>query len=138
VHQHVIDQLNQIVKPAKHRATEKDIIDRCVLLQVNEAAYELSDGIVATPADLDLAMVTGTGFAPFRGGLLAYADARGLPEIVRTLKLLQKKYNSDRFQPAPLLVEMATSGKRFFEDRPDPKLLKNVPQLPYSKLQSRL
>src|ERR1700676_175047 len=61
VHQHVIDQLNQIVKPAKHRATEKDIIDRCVLLQVNEAAYELGEGIVQKQHNQVLARATGTG-----------------------------------------------------------------------------
>ena len=45
---------------------------------INEAAFCLEDGIVADPAKLDLAMIFGTGFPPFRGGLLRHADAVGL------------------------------------------------------------
>ena len=51
---------------------------RLVLPMINEAAFCLEDGIVAEPGKLDLAMIFGTGFPPFRGGLLRYADALGL------------------------------------------------------------
>ena len=46
----------------------------------------LGDGVVATASDVDLAMVFGTGFAPFRGGPLRYADSLGIGAIVETLK----------------------------------------------------
>ena len=59
-----------------------EIVDRVVLAMVNEAARCLEEGAVEGPAQLDLATVFGTGFAPFRGGVLSYADARGLERQV--------------------------------------------------------
>jgi 3-hydroxyacyl-CoA dehydrogenase/enoyl-CoA hydratase/3-hydroxybutyryl-CoA epimerase len=81
---------------------------------INEAAYCLSESIVASPAKLDLAMIFGTGFPPFRGGLCAYADSVGAKEIVEGLQKLAKE-KGERFVPAPLLIEMANTGKKFFE-----------------------
>ena len=81
---------------------------------INEAAYCLSEGIVASPAKLDLAMIFGTGFPPFRGGLCAYADSLGAKTIVEGLQRLTSE-KGGRFNPAPLLIEMARIGKRFFE-----------------------
>ena len=49
-----------------------------VLVMVNEAARVLEEGVVAAPEDVDFGMIMGTGWAPFRGGPLRYADARGL------------------------------------------------------------
>ena len=68
--------------------TETDVLDRLVLPMVNEAARCLDEGIVTRPLDVDLGMVMGTGFPPFRGGLLRYADARGVGEIAARLDAL--------------------------------------------------
>jgi 3-hydroxyacyl-CoA dehydrogenase len=95
-----------------------DIVDRCILLMVNEAAMILGEGVAATPEDVDTGMVWGTGFAPFRGGLLQYADHRGIQAIVDRLTQLQNKHKDDRFAPAPLLKEMAAKKTRFFPNRP--------------------
>ena len=54
-----------------------------VLVMVNEAARVLEEGVVEAPEDVDFGMIMGTGWAPFRGGPLRYADNRGLAEIVR-------------------------------------------------------
>ena len=134
IHHNVVNQLKSIAKPYRGTINKSDIIDRCILLQVNEAAYVLSEGIVSSPADLDLAMVTGTGFAPFTGGVCAYADMRGLQNIVARLTVLQERFGP-RFKPHPLLIKMASNGARFHSDRPDPNKLKHIPRpLPYSKL----
>jgi 3-hydroxyacyl-CoA dehydrogenase/enoyl-CoA hydratase/3-hydroxybutyryl-CoA epimerase len=85
---------------------EEDIVDRAILIMVNEAARCLEEGVVESPEALDLAMVMGTGFAPFRGGLLRYADERGLPEIRRRLEGLAETYG-ERFRAAPLIERMA-------------------------------
>lgn len=45
---------------------------------INEAARCLEEQVVARPDDVDLGMIMGTGFPPFRGGLLRFADS-GLP-----------------------------------------------------------
>ncbi len=55
---------------------------------VNEAARCLAEGVVASSSELDLATVFGMGFAPFRGGLWRYAEARGLDDVRRRLEEL--------------------------------------------------
>jgi 3-hydroxyacyl-CoA dehydrogenase / enoyl-CoA hydratase / 3-hydroxybutyryl-CoA epimerase len=92
---------------------EDDIRDRLVLSMVNEAARVLADGLVSSPGDVDLGMITGTGFPPFRGGLLRYADERGLKEIVARLDVLREQHGV-RFDAAPLLREYATAGRGFY------------------------
>ena len=83
---------------------------------INEAAFCLAEGIVASPAKLDLAMIFGTGFPPFRGGLCAYADSLGAKAVVEGLEKLARE-KGERFNAAPLLLEMAKTGKRFFRMR---------------------
>ena len=68
---------------------------------INEAAFCLAEGIVASPAKLDLAMIFGTGFPPFRGGLCAYADSLGAKAVVEGLEKLAAE-KGPRFNPAPL------------------------------------
>ena len=60
-----------------------------------------------------LAMVLGTGFAPFRGGLLHYADDRGLDRIRHRLDELAERFG-DRFRPSPLIERLARSSGRFY------------------------
>ncbi len=100
--------------PAQRRPLgDADVRDRTVLAMVNEAARVLDDGIVRGPGDVDLGMITGTGFPPFRGGLLRYADARGLPSIVQRLQDLSDRFGP-RFEPAPLLRRYAQEGRGFY------------------------
>ena len=93
-------------------ASEAEAVDRMVLPMVNEAALCLVEGIARTPADVDLAMVMGTGFPPFRGGLLRYADALGLVEVVGRMDRLSSVHGP-RFRPVPLLRDLARSGRTF-------------------------
>ncbi len=90
-----------------------EIHDRLVLALVNEAAWCLGDGIVESAGLLDLALITGIGFPPFRGGLLREADRLGLPWITQRLGQLAER-NGRRFAPAPLLAEMASGNRRFY------------------------
>jgi 3-hydroxyacyl-CoA dehydrogenase/enoyl-CoA hydratase/3-hydroxybutyryl-CoA epimerase len=89
------------------------ILDRSILIMVNEAARCLEEGVVANARYLDMAMVMGTGFPAFRGGLLRYADSEGLENIVSRLTALEKQYG-ERFAPAGLLVEMAENSEIFY------------------------
>ncbi len=97
---------------------EPELVDRCVLAMVNEAARALEEEVVSGPRVLDLATVYGTGFAPFRGGVLRYADARGASAIVERVAQLREsvapeKERLPRFEPAPLLATLAANGGRF-------------------------
>jgi 3-hydroxyacyl-CoA dehydrogenase/enoyl-CoA hydratase/3-hydroxybutyryl-CoA epimerase len=108
-------------KPARSLdISEQGIVDQLVLSMVNEAARALEEQVVAGPRELDLATVLGMGFPPFRGGLLRYADARGLRDVVDTLRriaaapdVLARNGGRERFQPAPLLLDLAGRGGRF-------------------------
>lgn len=86
--------------------------DRTILAMVNEAARVLEDGIVPGAADVDLGMIMGAGFPPFRGGLLKYADDRGLHEIFATLSALHDAHGN-RFEPSALLTQLAEGGETF-------------------------
>jgi 3-hydroxyacyl-CoA dehydrogenase/enoyl-CoA hydratase/3-hydroxybutyryl-CoA epimerase len=63
-----------------------------------------------------MAMVMGTGFAPFRGGLLRYADDRGVAEIKARLDELAATYG-DRFKTAPLIERIAGNGGHFYQEK---------------------
>jgi 3-hydroxyacyl-CoA dehydrogenase / enoyl-CoA hydratase / 3-hydroxybutyryl-CoA epimerase len=69
-----------------------------VLALLNECVAVLREGIVADADLLDAAIIFGAGFAPFRGGPMHYAKARGAATIVRRLEELATRYGS-RFQP---------------------------------------
>ncbi len=61
---------------------DAEIGERMMLALVMEAIHALEDGVAATPAELDMALVTGIGLPVHMGGALAWADRTGLPELV--------------------------------------------------------
>ena len=100
---------------APKKMPKQDIIDAMLALGTNEAALMIEEGICDRAQDMDLAMIYGTGFPPYRGGILRYADKWGLKNVYEKLKVLEKQYGI-RFQPAKLIKEMAQSGKTFYTD----------------------
>jgi 3-hydroxyacyl-CoA dehydrogenase/enoyl-CoA hydratase/3-hydroxybutyryl-CoA epimerase len=66
---------------------------------VNEAARILDDGVVDGPDAVDVAMIMGAGFPPFRGGLLRYADRLGLDHVAERLRHYAETVDR-RFEPA--------------------------------------
>jgi 3-hydroxyacyl-CoA dehydrogenase/enoyl-CoA hydratase/3-hydroxybutyryl-CoA epimerase len=102
------------VEPATASPLSRDAIEsRLVLPMVNEAAFCLEDGVVAGPGKLDLAMILGTGFPPFHGGLLRWADATGLPRVRSLLEELTGRFGS-RFEPAPTIRRLADARGSFY------------------------
>jgi 3-hydroxyacyl-CoA dehydrogenase/enoyl-CoA hydratase/carnithine racemase len=95
------------------KASPQEIIDLMLAAAINEAACMMEEGICDRPQDMDLAMIYGTGFPPYRGGILRYADQWGLKNVHRKLVELEKQYGA-RFTPARLIVDMAESGKTFY------------------------
>jgi 3-hydroxyacyl-CoA dehydrogenase / enoyl-CoA hydratase / 3-hydroxybutyryl-CoA epimerase len=75
-----------------------EMIDRLVLPMSNVCVACLHEGIVDDPDSVDGAMIFGTGYAPFRGGPLNYARARGAENVVSTLRALAAKFGG-RFTP---------------------------------------
>jgi 3-hydroxyacyl-CoA dehydrogenase len=83
---------------------------RLTLPMVNEAARLLAEGVADSADAIDLATLLGMGFPQFRGGLASYADSVGAPELVRQLERLALRHGP-RFEPAPLLRELASTGR---------------------------
>jgi 3-hydroxyacyl-CoA dehydrogenase/enoyl-CoA hydratase/3-hydroxybutyryl-CoA epimerase len=84
--------------PAPGVAPPADLIDRLILVLVNECTACLREHVVDDPELIDAAVIFGTGFAPFRGGPLAYARSRGVASVVTRLEELATRYGP-RFQP---------------------------------------
>jgi 3-hydroxyacyl-CoA dehydrogenase/enoyl-CoA hydratase/3-hydroxybutyryl-CoA epimerase len=94
--------------------TTKECIERCVFTMVNEVALALiEEKIVDSPAEVDLAMIMGTGFPPFRGGLLKYADSIGSEYIVDQLEIFATAHGP-RFKPSNPLRSMAKTKRTFY------------------------
>ena len=92
---------------------QEEIIDIMLALGINEAALMIEEGICDRPQDMDLAMIYGTGFPPYRGGILRYADKWGIKNVVEKLSGLEKQYGM-RFKPAGLIKDMAKTGRKFY------------------------
>jgi len=97
----------------------EEMVRRCVLAMVNEAALCLQEGILRNVRDGDVGAVFGIGFPPFRGGPFRYVDTLGAATVVRQLQELNNRY-SPRFVAADVVVEMAKTGRTFYptEGRP--------------------
>ena len=91
-----------------------EIADRMVDAMVNEAALALDDRVIESPSDVDLSMILGTGFPPFRGGLLRHADTVGVGTIVE--RLARRQQAGAPYGPCGRLQRMALAGERFHEN----------------------
>jgi 3-hydroxyacyl-CoA dehydrogenase/enoyl-CoA hydratase/3-hydroxybutyryl-CoA epimerase len=86
--------------PKQNReVSDQEIVERVLFLMVNEAWRCLQEKIVDNPDTIDLAMIMGTGFPPFRGGLMSYANDVGEEKIIERLKVYEERYGA-RFKPA--------------------------------------
>ena len=94
------------------RFSADDLALALVYLMVNEAARCLEEKVVATPEDADYGMILGTGFAPFRGGPLRFADHFGIAEMVRAARW-HMAGNSRR---AICCGSTRTDGTKFYEE----------------------
>jgi 3-hydroxyacyl-CoA dehydrogenase/enoyl-CoA hydratase/3-hydroxybutyryl-CoA epimerase len=99
--------------PAPREIPLETLQERMVLAMVNEAAYCLEEKVVREPRDVDVGMVMGTGFPPFRGGVLRHADAVGIPVVVDRLSRLAEAHG-ERFRPAESLQTMVRDQRRFY------------------------
>jgi 3-hydroxyacyl-CoA dehydrogenase/enoyl-CoA hydratase/3-hydroxybutyryl-CoA epimerase len=94
--------------------TGEALSNRLAFLMVNEAARCVEEKIVESPEDADYGMILGTGFAPFRGGPLRFAEHFGLKEIVDEMNRLAEK--NDKFAPCEILKKHARDGTKFYAE----------------------
>lgn len=96
----------------KKECTDEEIIDRLMIPMINESAWCIAEKIVSSPMELDLGLLYGLGFPPFRGGALKYADDYGLAALCTKADSFAPLGGC--YQPAPLLRQMAQSGALFY------------------------
>ena len=107
-------QTATFVRGGKARALSRETLqERMVLLMVNEAARCLEEQVVSDPADVDFAMIMGTGFAPFHGGPLRYTDALSAARLAGVMNH-HVASGTAHLAPCALLAEMAARGAKFY------------------------
>lgn len=106
------DYSENAIKPEPNNNEElgKEIVNRILVMLINEAADALFLNI-ATKEDIDLAMTKGVNYP---AGLLKWADAIGLEEVLLRLEFLHAEYGEDRYRPSVLLRRMVRDGKTFY------------------------
>lgn len=111
---HVDSSVYQVIgiSPSASLAAD-EMIERCVLPMLNEAAWCLQDDIIRSPRDGDIGAIFGIGFPPFRGGPFRYMDSLGIANVVARLQHYAEK-EGDCFKPCDLLIEMAAENKQFY------------------------
>ena len=80
---------------------------------INEGALILAEGVAIRPSDIDVVFVHGYGMPRYRGGPMHYGDAVGLDKVVAAMEKYRARYGDLWWTPAPLLAELAGSGKSF-------------------------
>jgi 3-hydroxyacyl-CoA dehydrogenase/enoyl-CoA hydratase/3-hydroxybutyryl-CoA epimerase/enoyl-CoA isomerase len=103
------------VQPHGQRAfTEQEIVERLMLPMIIEAATALEEGVVATPAELDMALLLGIGFPRYAGGILKYADWLGMDHVLT----LSARYAhlGPPYMATPGMRDMAARGAGFYAD----------------------
>jgi len=93
--------------------TDPDIVDRMLLPMIIESSRCLEDRIVGTPAELDIGLVYGLGFPPFRGGALRYADATGLRALCDAAERFREL--GELYRPTARMLRLAQAGATFYE-----------------------
>jgi 3-hydroxyacyl-CoA dehydrogenase/enoyl-CoA hydratase/3-hydroxybutyryl-CoA epimerase len=94
-------------------ATAEELTHRLIFLMVNEAARCVEERVVDSPEDADYGMILGTGFAPFRGGPLRFAEHFGIKRTVEELERLAR--TEKKFTPCDILKKHARDGTKFYE-----------------------
>ena len=99
---------------AQRTFTQDELIDRLFLPMLVEASRALMEGIVRDPGDVDMGLILGIGFPPFRGGILRWADTLGLDKVIEKLS----KYESLglRYQPTEQMKKLAAEKKGFYRE----------------------
>ena len=98
--------------PSAKKISDNEIIERCILILLNEAVWALEEGIIENINDGDIGAVFGIGFLPWSGGPFSYMNQIGISTILDRMKQYQNIYGN-KFEPRPMLVKMAEKDEKF-------------------------
>ncbi len=98
-------------KKVEPKMTDLAIIERMMLPMLMESSRCLEDSIVENPAEVDMALVYGLGFPPFRGGIFRWADEEGLGRLASAAE--QYIELSELYRPTEQILQMVSKGEVF-------------------------
>jgi len=105
-------ELGTLYPLAPHQPEQRELIDRLMFAQANEAARCYQEGVLRSVADANIGSIFGWGFAPFQGGALQFINAIGPAKFVERARELAAKHGR-RFEPAAVVVKLAQEGGHF-------------------------
>jgi 3-hydroxyacyl-CoA dehydrogenase/enoyl-CoA hydratase/3-hydroxybutyryl-CoA epimerase/enoyl-CoA isomerase len=105
----------EMIKPAVKRqieVTDEDIIMRMMIPMIIEASRCLEDKIVESAVEVDMGLLLGLGFPPFRAGALKYADSIGL----KNLEAASQKFHEigKLYEFTPFMKGLAAENKTYY------------------------
>lgn len=101
------------LKPTGEELSDAQISDRLFLPMLLEATRVIEANIVRNVRDIDLGLIFGLGFPPYKGGLMFWADTVGVAKLREKLKPFSGL--GERFESTALLDEMAQGNKKFYQ-----------------------
>jgi len=107
----IADLIGSVAAPTRE-FDRQEIIDRLMLPMVIETIRCFEEGVVASTAEIDMGLIYGIGFPPFRGGALRYADAIGMEKLCQ----LAEQYSDlgKAYEATEKMLSMAKQGKSFY------------------------
>ena len=107
----VADFLQDLGVGSDDSISDAEIIDRMMVPMLMESSRCLEDNIVETPMEVDMGLIYGLGFPPFRGGIFRWADNVGLNEIIQRAE----KHNGlgKVYEPTEQIRKKAQEGQLF-------------------------
>lgn len=98
--------------PKQINVTDEQIIERMMIPMIFESSRCLEDKIVSTPTEVDMGLLLGLGFPPFRAGALKFADELGSTQLVEMVK--KYEHLGKLYFPTEQIMEMAKTNKKYY------------------------
>ena len=106
----------EMIKPVQKKTvelTDEDIVMRMMLPMIIEASRCLEDKIVESPVEVDMGLLLGLGFPPFRAGALKYADSVGLKKLEEESKKFHH-IGGNTYVFTPFMKSLAAENKTYY------------------------
>ncbi len=97
---------------AAREFSDEEMLDRLMVPLCMESIRCLEDNIASSATDVDMALIFGVGFPPFRGGAMRYVENMGLAAFCEKADLY--KAQGELFEPTEKLRQLAANGGSLF------------------------
>jgi 3-hydroxyacyl-CoA dehydrogenase/enoyl-CoA hydratase/3-hydroxybutyryl-CoA epimerase len=109
-------EIYQLLQKKNLTLPDSEIVKRSIYRMLAEAVLCLDENVVRNAGDVDIGMIMGAGFPPFRGGLLRFGDTLDRAKLANELRALSDKMGAEKFEAFRPLLEFAKAGKKFYQE----------------------